>query len=124
MREIEDTEIQMGIVFKAIGKSVVTSEVELVMQIIRTRKYITEKELMQLVWRDIDSAKFDNVIETAKRTGKVLRGFRGPNGESGEIWYYDYDWMNQRKIAAAKKLLEIPENVIESETSKIDGSKK
>lgn len=106
MREIEDTEIQMGIVFKAIGKSVVTSEVELIMQIIRTRKYITEKELMQLVWRDIDSNKFDNVIETAKRTGRVLRGFRGPNNEAGDIWYYDNDWMTQRKIAAAKKMLE------------------
>jgi len=119
MKEIQDTEIQMGIVFKAIGKSVVTSEVELIMQIIRTRKHITEKELMQLVWRDIDSNKFDNVIETAKRTGKVVRGFRGPHNESGEIWYYDNEWILQQKALKAKGLIELPASNEESETSKI-----
>jgi hypothetical protein len=40
--ELSDIEVQMGIVFKAIGKSAVTSEVDLVMQIIRSRKCIFE----------------------------------------------------------------------------------
>lgn len=88
-REIAAIEAQMGIVFKAIGKSTVTSEVDMVMQIIKGRKVISETDLMSMVWRDIDDIKFNNVIQTAIRTGKIKRGYRGPKGESGGIWYYD-----------------------------------
>lgn len=87
IEEIEEVEVQMGNAFKAIGKSVVTSETDMVLQIIRSRKSIDEKALMSLVWRDIDSNKFNNVIETAIRAGKVRRAFKGPRGEAG-IWYH------------------------------------
>lgn len=97
IRELGDIEIQMGIVFKAIGKSTVTSEVDLVMQIIKARKSISEKALMSLIWRDVDAQKFDNVIQTAIRTGRVKRAYRGPNGESNDIWYYDSEWIASRK---------------------------
>ena len=87
--EIEEVEYQMGNAFKAIGKSVITSETDTVLQIIKARKCIDEKMLMSMVWRDIDSNKFDNVIDTAVRSGKVRRNFKGPKGEPG-VWYY---WM-------------------------------
>jgi hypothetical protein len=114
LREMADIEIQMGIVFKAIGKSTVTSEVDLVMQIIRGRKCISEKAIMQLVWRDIDSEKFDNVIQTAIRTGRVQRYYKGPNGEQGEIWYYDIDFFVSKFGLAAK-----PKALASGETSKV-----
>ncbi len=97
LRELSDIEIQMGIVFKAIGKSTVTSEVDLVMQIVKARKSISEKALMSLIWRDVDSQKFDNVMQTAIRTGRIKRAYRGPNGESNDIWYYDSEWVAARK---------------------------
>lgn len=85
--DIEEVEVQMGTAFKAIGKSTVTSETDSVLQIVRSRKTIDEKSLLSLVWRDIDNNKFNNVIETAIRAGKVRRAFKGPNGEPG-IWYH------------------------------------
>jgi hypothetical protein len=88
MGDIEELELQMGNVFRSIGKSVVASEVDTVMQLIRVRKVITEKQLLSMTHRDIDSDKFDNVIATASRTGKVTRRYRGPKGEIGDIWYY------------------------------------
>jgi hypothetical protein len=86
IKDIEGVESDMGLVFRAIGKSDVTSEVDTVMQIIFDYKMISESRLMSMIWRDIDSMKFENVISTAIRTGKVARVFRGPKGEPG-IWY-------------------------------------
>jgi len=88
MEELEEIEQSMGKVFTSIGKSTVTSEVDLVLKIIEQRGCLTEKALMSLIWRDIDSDKFDNVISTAMRTGRVVRSYAGPNGEKGNIWYY------------------------------------
>lgn len=84
--EIRQVEHLMGNAFKAIGRSEISGEVDTVYQIIRQHKAITEKQLMSMIWRDIDSSKFENVIETLKKTGKVKRDFKGPNGEGG-IWY-------------------------------------
>lgn len=86
IKDIESVEAQMGLVFRAIGKSDVTSEVDQVMQIIIDSKWISEQRLMSLVWRDIDAAKFNNVIDTACRTGVIEKRFRGPAGQVG-IWY-------------------------------------
>lgn len=87
IKEIEEVEKQMGNAFKAIGKSVITSETDSVLQIIKSRGTVSEKAVMAMVWRDTDSNKFDNVIETAIRAGKVRRQFKGPKGENG-VWYY------------------------------------
>jgi hypothetical protein len=84
--DILSVEHDMGLVFRAIGKSDVTGEVDSVMQLILDHKWISEQKLMGLIWRDIDSFKFDNVINTVLRTGKVSKVFRGPSGEVG-IWY-------------------------------------
>jgi hypothetical protein len=76
----------MGSAFKAIGRSEISGEVDSVLQIVRNAKWISEKQLMSIIWKDIDSSKFDNVIETLIKTGKVARMFKGPKDEKG-IWY-------------------------------------
>jgi hypothetical protein len=86
IEDVESVERDMGLVFRAIGKSDVTSEVDTVMQIIFDYKWISETRLMSMVWRDIDDNKFINVINTATKTGRVQKMFRGPKGETG-IWY-------------------------------------
>lgn len=83
---IRQVELTMGQAFKAIGKSEITAEVDSVLQIITNFGFISEKALMNIVWRDIDSSKFENVITTLIKTGKVVRHFKGPAGEQG-IWY-------------------------------------
>jgi hypothetical protein len=84
--DIVSVEADMGLVFRAIGKSDIASEVDTVMQIVRDYKWISEHKLMSMTWRDIDSSKMDNVINTALRTGKVEKEFTGPKGEQG-VWY-------------------------------------
>jgi len=59
-----------------------------VVEIVKQRKWITERELMRLVWRDIDSKKFDNVMDTVLRQRLVKRVYNGPDGKpTGDIWY-------------------------------------
>jgi hypothetical protein len=84
---VEEAELAMGRTFTAVGKSDIATEVDSVMAIIRRYKVISEKQVMQMVWRDIDSSKFENVIATATKTGLFERRFKGPEGQSG-IWYY------------------------------------
>lgn len=88
MSYIEAAERNMGSSFRSVGRSNIATEIDMVLQIIKTRKVITEKEIMSIVWKDMDSLKFDNVIETAIRTGRVKRKYNGPKGETGEIYYY------------------------------------
>lgn len=83
---IESIEYNMGNAFKAVGRSLVTAEVDLVMNTIRENKEISEHQLMQDVWRDLDAAKFDNVIQTVIRTGRVKREFQTTGSKRG-TWY-------------------------------------
>jgi len=86
MSEIKDVEYLMGNAFKAIGRSEISAEVDIVLSIIKAKRWVSEKQLMSEIWRDIDGAKFDNVIDTLLKTGKVAREFKGPKGEKG-VWY-------------------------------------
>ena len=86
LKTIEQAEHSMGKTFGAIGRSTVTAEVEIVKNVIQRYKQISEKKLLQIVWRDVDSDKFDNVMSTLTRSGRVTRGYVGPNGQK-EIWY-------------------------------------
>src|SRR5574343_185099 len=90
---IEEVEYLMGRAFKAVGRSLVANEVDLVMTLVKNYKYISEKDLMNMVWKDIDSTKFDNVISTAIRQGNVKRMYKGPAGEGG-IWYANAEWLS------------------------------
>lgn len=88
LADIVSVEHNMGLVFRAIGKSDVTGEVDQIAQIIREHVWISEQKLMSLIWRDIDSNKFENCINTVLRIGKVQKRFRGPNGEVGIFYQY------------------------------------
>ena len=88
---IEETELLMPNVFKAVGRSTIAADVDLVVEIVKARKWITEKQLLSLVWRDIDSNKLDNVLNTGIRSGKIRRSYEGPKGEIGNIWYKSSD---------------------------------
>ena len=63
---------------------------------IKSRKAVSEAVLLQIMWRDVDSKKFDNVITTAIRTGKVRRDFIGPDGARG-VWYYWTDYEKKKE---------------------------
>lgn len=86
IKEIINVEHLMGNAFKAIGRSEVSGDVDAVLNIIKVSKLISERTLMSKIWRDIDSTKFDNVISTCIKTGKVRREFK-PGNDLGVIWY-------------------------------------
>lgn len=86
IKEIEKVELSMGSAFRAIGRSEISAEVDSVLQIIRSVGWISEKSLMSTIWKDVDASKFENVIETLLKTGKVVREFKGPHDEKG-IWF-------------------------------------
>jgi len=90
---IKQVELVMGNAFKAIGKSEITAEVDTVMQLVKSYKWISEKNLMSVIWRDIDSSKFENVIETLIKTGKIRREYKGPKKQKG-IWY---QWLGEKE---------------------------
>jgi hypothetical protein len=86
IEEIRKVEHLMGSAFKAMGRSEISGDVDSVMQVITSYGWVSEKQLMSIVWKDIDAKKFENVIDTLIKTGKVVREYKGPNGEKG-IWY-------------------------------------
>jgi hypothetical protein len=75
IKEIESVEHHMSKTFRAVGRSAITADVDLVMCIIKDVRCIAEPKLMQIIWRDIDATKFDNVIGTAMKTGNVVRKY-------------------------------------------------
>jgi hypothetical protein len=117
MKYSMDIEKTMGLVFRAIGRSSITTDVDMLIRIVEHRKVIEEKELMSMVWKDLDAAKFDNAMSTAMRTGRVCRKFTGPNGKAGDIWYYEAEYSVQME-----KELTIPKNPVDLLNTIIDQS--
>jgi hypothetical protein len=74
---IEEIEYSMGNVFRAIGKSGISAEVETIISIVSARGIIHQDELFRIVFRDMDWEKMKLVLETAYRAGKIKRGFDG-----------------------------------------------
>lgn len=85
IKKIEETEQGMGNAFRSVGKSTITGEVDTVITIIRSNGKISQTNLMRAVWRDLDSVKFQNVIQTILSTGRVKKIIAADN----EI-YYEY----------------------------------
>lgn len=85
--DVKRVEQAMGNAFKAIGRSEISGDVANVLQVIRDNRVIGEKKLMSMIMRDVDAVKFENVIDTCLKTGKVTRTFKGPDGEKG-IYYF------------------------------------
>lgn len=88
IKYVEEVELAMGQTFTSIGKNSTAGETATVMDIIKRYGTIGEKQLMQIVWRDIDNNKFDLIVNTIIRTGKFKREYTGPKGEKGI--YYTY----------------------------------
>jgi pyruvate/2-oxoglutarate/acetoin dehydrogenase E1 component len=91
---IESLEPGMANAFRSVGRSMYTAEVDTVTQLIIRSKMISEEDIMQRTWRDLDSRKFDNVIDTVKRTGKVILVYKNHLGVSGK-WYYERAFYNE-----------------------------
>ena len=87
LAHIVEAEHTMTRTFSAVGRSSLTADVDTVRNIIRTHKTISENALLQMVWRDLDSKKFDTVIHTILRSGEITRTYTSPKGEKG-IYYH------------------------------------
>ena len=88
LTHIEDAERAMTRTFSAVGRSTVTTDVDMVRRIIEAHKCISENSLLQMVWRDVDSRKFDTVIHTILRSGEITRKYQGPKGEKGIFYFW------------------------------------
>lgn len=84
---VEEVENAMGKTFAAIGKNTTAPEVDKIISLLRNHKAISEKQLMQMLWRDVDATQFDSVMQTIMRSGNCERKYTSPNGQKG-IWYY------------------------------------
>jgi hypothetical protein len=84
---LEEAEALMGKTFVAVGRSEITADVDLVRNLVERHGAIAEKKLLHMVWRDVDSKKFDNVMATLIRSGDVERKYKSPDGAQ-EIWYH------------------------------------
>ena len=84
---LKEVEYTMSNTFSAVGRSDVTADVDLVKQKVYREGAIEEKSLLHLVWRDMDWAKFENVVNTLTKSGQIIRKFKGPTGQKG-IWYF------------------------------------
>lgn len=84
---VEEAEIPMPNVFRAVGRSIVAIDVDLIIGIVANHKTIKEEDLLELIWKDVDMSKWRNVVDTACQTKKIQRRFKGPNGEPG-TWYF------------------------------------
>jgi hypothetical protein len=88
LAHIEEAERAMTRTFSAVGRSTVTADVDMVRNIIQSHKCISENSLLQMVWRDVDSRKFDTVIHTILRSGEITRKYQGPKGEKGIFYFW------------------------------------
>jgi hypothetical protein len=73
LRFIEGSEWSMDSSFRVVGRSEIASEIDLVLKIVENHGQMTEQELMQLIWKDVDALKLINVMDTAVKTGKIQR---------------------------------------------------
>lgn len=73
---IRDVELTMGNAFRSMGKSELSADVGIVFQLVKSYGSITEKALMNLVWKDLDSSKFEVVMDTLIKSGRVKREYK------------------------------------------------
>ncbi len=76
---VESMEPFMHHAFAAVGRSELTVELDEVQKLIRNRKKITSMKLRQAMLKDLDDKKFDLVMDTLVKSGKVQKLYR--NGQ-------------------------------------------
>ncbi len=68
---VEHAEKHFEYAFTAVGRSDMSGDINDLITIIRKRKNISEKELLKIVWRNMNIEKFRVCIQTAERMGAV-----------------------------------------------------
>lgn len=87
---IETVESGMGIILPVYEIKVEvenTKHQDLIFKYIKHYKKISEKHLLQLIWRDVSEDNFDQHMDKLLKKGEVERGFEEQNGVES-IWYY------------------------------------
>ena len=72
-------------------------EEKLMAEVIRKHKKISEKLLIQEVWKDIDGAAFDTVITRLLKTGEFTRTFTPSYDTSGTLYWLTSEWSARSK---------------------------
>jgi len=84
---VEEVERDMVSAFKTVGRSDITQDISLVLDTITAKGKILESELLQIVWKDVDKNKLNNIIETLLTANRIKRHFAGR-----KIWYSTYNY--------------------------------
>lgn len=84
---IEEVEPNMGKAFSGVGRSDLTTDVDMVRKILQRHGSISEKQLRQLVWRDIDDRKFGIVLDTITKAGEAKACWQGTERKK-TMWYF------------------------------------
>ena len=87
MELLAEMEKPMSNVFKAVGRSTIAPDVQVALSVVKARGWVTEHDLLEMIWRDVDASKFDNVMNTLTKSGQVRRSYMGPKEETGSTWY-------------------------------------
>ena len=83
---IEECEVSMAQAFTGVGRSNIAIDTDAIMSIIRQHKKISETKLRAMVWRDIDSQKFNLVMDTLYRGGFVSREYKMTDKDGNEVF--------------------------------------
>jgi hypothetical protein len=93
LKYIEEVEPNMGNAFSGVGRSDLTTDVDMLRKIIQRHGRISDRQLRQLVWRDVDDRKFEFVINTITKAGNEI-GWGFEEGRDKGIYYY---WKQTKK---------------------------
>jgi hypothetical protein len=83
---IEELEETMALAIRGFNRNDISRDMEMVYTLIKAKQYITDKELLSFVWRDMDIDKLGKVIPALHREGLIKILPQTPDGRS-EICY-------------------------------------
>lgn len=74
---VEELEALMEGAFRTVGKGEYTEETDTIMSVIKHFKVISEQKLLSIIWKDVDTMKFDNIIKLLTRSGLIEKLYEG-----------------------------------------------
>jgi hypothetical protein len=75
---LEEIELLMGNTFGAVGRSSLTADINTVRQKIEQAGCISHSKLLQMVWRDVDDTKLEEVVKNLKKSGLIEKDTSNP----------------------------------------------
>lgn len=87
MKLVEEVEKGMGLIVNEVVKQATTNKVSLIEGTVKEHNQLSEKHLLQLIWRDIDEETFDTLMNPLLKGGTLKRVYESPQGKE-EIWYH------------------------------------